>query len=39
MIAGLSLPELLKIKIAGVELEKISIEQVQPFSSLSIPKS
>jgi hypothetical protein len=40
MIAGLSLPELLKIKIAGVELEKISIEQGgQPFSSLGMPKS
>lgn len=38
MIAGLSLPELLKIKIAGVELEKSSIEQVQPFSSLGISK-
>lgn len=38
MIAGLSLPELLKIKIAGVELEKSSIEQVQPFSSLGILK-
>lgn len=38
MIAGLSLPELLKIKIAGVELEKSTIAQTQPFSSLGISK-
>jgi hypothetical protein len=38
MIAGLSLPELLKIKIAGVELEKSTIQQTQPFSSLGILK-
>jgi tetratricopeptide (TPR) repeat protein len=38
MIAGLSLPQLLKIKIAGVELEKSTIEQAQSWSNLGISK-
>lgn len=38
MIAGLSLPQLLKIKIAGVELEKSTIEQGQSLSHLGISK-
>lgn len=38
MIAGLSLPQLLKIKIAGVELEKSTIEQTQTSSNLGISK-
>jgi tetratricopeptide (TPR) repeat protein len=38
MIAGLSLPQLLKIKIAGVELEKSAVEQAQSWSNLGISK-
>ncbi len=36
MVAGLSLPQLLKIKIAGVELEKSSVDQIQPSGKIGI---
>lgn len=36
MVAGLSLPQLLKLKIAGVELEKSSVDQIQPSGKIGI---
>jgi hypothetical protein len=39
MIAGLSLPKLLKLKVAGIELEKTAISQVSAPVSLDIPRS
>jgi tetratricopeptide (TPR) repeat protein len=36
MVAGLSLPQLLKLKIAGVELEKSSVDQIQPSGNIGI---
>lgn len=38
MIAGLSLPRLLKLKVAGIELEKSSVEQITTSGTLEISK-
>ncbi len=38
MVAGLSLPQLLKLKVAGIELEKSSVEQITTPSTLGISK-
>jgi tetratricopeptide (TPR) repeat protein len=38
MIAGFYLPKLLKLKVAGIELEKSAVDQVASLSSLEISK-
>jgi hypothetical protein len=39
MIAGLYLPKVLKLKVAGIELEKASVNQVSAPSTLDISRS
>jgi tetratricopeptide (TPR) repeat protein len=39
MIAGLSLPKVLKLKVAGIELEKASVTDVSTSSSLNIGRA
>jgi len=38
MIAGFYLPRLLKLKVAGIELEKSSVDQVTSSGSIEISK-
>ena len=38
MIAGLSLPRLLKLKVAGIELEKSSVDQITTSGTVEISK-
>jgi hypothetical protein len=37
VIAGLYLPRILRLKVAGMELEKSVVEQIAPRESLGIP--
>ena len=39
MVAGLYLPQILKLKFAGIELEKSSVEQITTSAALGISKS
>lgn len=38
MVAGLYLPQILKLKVAGIELEKSTIDQIATTGSLGIRK-
>ncbi|MDT4953402.1 MAG: hypothetical protein QOJ02_1540 [Acidobacteriota bacterium] len=38
IVAGLYMPQLLKIKVAGIELEKSAVDQITTLSSLNISK-
>ena len=39
MVVGLYLPQILKLKVAGIEIEKSSVEQISPSDTLGINKS
>jgi tetratricopeptide (TPR) repeat protein len=39
MVAGLYLPQILKLKVAGIQLEKSAVEQITTSSTLGISKS
>ena len=39
MVVGLFLPQLLKLKVAGIEIEKSSVDQISPSDTLGINKS
>jgi hypothetical protein len=38
MVAGLYLPQILKLKVAGIELEKSSVDQITTSGTLGISK-
>ena len=38
MVAGFSLPQIMRLKVAGIELEKSSVDQVRPTGTLEISK-